>query len=924
VRATDHPLLELHVLGPAEVLSPASISRGAEPVRVRQPLARALAVRLALARGEAVADDILIRDLWGDDDAARPTARLRVLASRLRGALGNYAPALQRTPAGFSLRAIPTDLVAAERALATVDAVRRTGDQASVFATAAAGLELWRGEPLSDLEGIPFVASEQQRLQSLQLELQLAWGEAGLALGRQVDAELERLAAAHPLHERLVGLSALALARAGRQAEALDRLRGLRHRLAEELGIDPAPETVAIEDDLRGLRLSTPRVPLPTAASNFVGRDHEQSVLLREIHRPVLITLLGGPGVGKTRLAREVAAQTVVQGRPVAWLDLAPLHASDNLVAALAAAVGAESNGDTVAHAAELLAGTLLIVDNAEHLVDEIAPLIDSLRFKAVDLSILVTSQRPLRLSDEQVHRLGPLPAAAATALFCDRSGASAGPAVETICTAVDRLPLGIELAAGMTRTLSVQQLADRIDRRLQLLIRGRRDPGIRHASLRAALDWSHELLEPSVRTALRRLSVFAGGCTLEAAEQVVAGDGIQVDEVAELLAVLVDRSLVTMDDDERCSLLETIREYGRGQLRAAGEESAVRGRHAAWCVGLAKFGEQYARLNQRFSLREPEVARRLRIEEPNLLAAVDWCLGEGNDPGRVSEIVAPLSWHWYYRGMMAQAGGWLRSSLATLASGTPERAAALTALAVQTRFSGGYAEARDIGLECVAIYRALGDSRGLAVGLQGLTLTSLALQDEYAALNYAHEAETLGRSINFAAVRGGALNCAGLALRQLGYQSEARQMFEEAYDVWSGSQDDQGMVIAGGNLSIADFQAGHVEAARRRQLHVLRIARSIGYTVGILDGLGVLASIEAASGHYELAVRLLTVAERHRADIGAPLFIPDELAALATAWTAARSSLGPEADRIADSARHLPLNTLLTELLQDVPKNER
>ena len=362
MRATGQPLLHVNILGPVEATTPAQVS-----VPMRQPLARALAVRLALARGEAVADDILSRDLWGDAGAGRPTARLRVLASRLRGALGEFSGALNRGPAGFSLRAEPADLIAAERALATIDAVRRTGDQARVFTTAATAVGPWRGAPLDDLAGIPFVAAERQRLQSLRLELQLAWAEAGLALG-------------HP-----------------------------------------------------------------------------------------------------------------------------------------------------------------------------------------------------------------------------------AGP-----------------------------------------------------------------------------------------------------------------------------------------------------------------------------------------------------------------------------------------------------------------------------------------------------------------------EAEQLTRRLNFGVILGGSLNCSGLALRQLGYPVEARTMFEEAYAVWSGLQDDQGMVIAGGNLGVMDFQDGDIAAARTRGLHLLRTARNIGYSVAVLDGFGLLASIEATSGHFEPAVRLLTVAEHQREEIGAPLFIADERAALATARTLCRQALGPEADRIAESARHLPVDVLITEVLQN------
>ncbi|WP_405059836.1 tetratricopeptide repeat protein [Kribbella sp. NBC_01505] len=903
--------LEVLVLGPAEIVSAAR-----ETLPVRQPLAQALAVRLALARGEAVADDILIRDLWADEDTARPAARLRVLASRLRNALGEHSAALRRTPAGFSLLADPADLSAAERALTTVDAVRRSGDQARVFSTSAAAIGLWRGEPLADLHGIPFVEAERRRLQTLQVDLQLAWAEAGLALGRAVGPELERMIAVHPLHERLVGLSALALARAGQQADALDRLRTLRSRLADELGIDPTPETVALEDDLRGHRPPAPRIPLPTAAKTFVGRDREQAALLRDLRQPSLITLLGGPGAGKTRLAREVAAHAAEQGRSVAWLDLGPLHQGDNVVAALAGAVGADGGGESLGHSAELLTGALLVVDNAEHLVDAVVPVIDALQLKAVELSILVTSQRALGMSDEKIRRIGPLPAADAAQLFCDRSGTEPGPAVEKICAAVDRLPLSIELAAGLTRTLSVEQLAARIDDRLRLLIRGFRDAGPRHSSLRAALDWSHELLEPPVRTVLRRMAVFAGGCALDAAEQVLAGDGIEIDEVAELLAVLVDRSLVTMDTDERFSLLETVREYGLEQLRAADEEAAVRNRHVRWCVELARFSRHAAALHQRFALRQQVTGRVLRLEEPNLIAAIDWCLAEGNDPARVGEIVAPLSWHWLFRGLMGQARAWLRASLAGLTEPTVERAAALAGLAAQTRFAGGYAEALETGLESATIYRSLGDRRGLAIASQGLTLTSLALDDVYAALQFGREAEVLTRELRMGVVLGAALNCNGMALRQLGYPVEARAYLVEAYDVWAELNDEQGKVLAMGSLGILDFQAGDLDQARARALEALRIARGIGYSTGVLDCFGLLAILAAAEGSFSFAVRLLAVCDRQREEIGAPVFIVDRLQAEATAWAQCRAALGPETDRIAALVRRQAPETLAAELL--------
>jgi predicted ATPase len=717
------------------------------------------------------------------------------------------------------------------------------------------------------------------------------------------------------LHERLVGLSARALALAGQPANALDRLQELRTRLVEQLGIDPTAETVALEADLRGARPPAARMPLPMASRSFVGREQEQSVLLAETRAPGLITLLGGPGAGKTRLAREIAGRTTESGRPVAWLDLAPLRPGDDLVGALAAAVGATTADRSIGHSAELLTGALLVLDNAEHLVEEITAVVEALRFKAIDLSIVITSQRALRLSDERIERIGPLTAAAAEQLFCDRSGTGPSAAVARICAAVDRLPLGIELAAGLTRTLSVDQLADRIDQRLRLLVRGLRDAGTRHISLRSALDWSHELLEPRVRIALRRLSVFAGGCTPQAASAVLAGDGIDADQVAGLLTELVDRSLVTLDDG-RFGLLETVREYALDQLRSSGEENAVRRKHADWCAQLATTGRPDGPLHRGPLFGRPELAHLMRLEEPNLLAAIDWCLQDGNDPGRVGDIVSPLSWHWAFRGLMQQAHTWLQASLDALPTGTPRRAQVLHGLAVLSRSIGRYDDAFAAGLECLEIRESLGDDRGIASICQMLTLISVAQGKAYAALNFGHRAELLARELGMPVALGASLNCSGLALRELGYPVEAKRMFEEAYELWTSAGNDEGVVIASGNLGIMAILAGDFAEARRLTLFGLRKARGIGYLLGLLETLVQLARIEVAEGNYARAVRVLAVIDRERAEKQTPIVVPDELAAFAAAWEDCRAALGVEADRLAELARHQSADALVAEIL--------
>jgi len=584
--------LEVRLLGPVEVRA------DGELIELNRLLERALAARLALAHGRGVLDEVLAQDLWGAG-VERPRERLRVLAHRLRRSLGTHAGALRRTPAGYALSANPVDLVTAERAVVRLHEAVRAEDIPTAFAAGNRALSQWRGPSLADLRTVPFATAEAARLDTLRLELQTGRLQAELELGVAGIADIDQLLAAHPLHEALVGLAATALYRSGRQAEALDRISQLRKSLANELAIDPCPEIAALE--LRLLRHDPTLMPSTAAAKplpvlrlrpgNLIGRDQERASLIEELQAPGLRTLTGAPGVGKTRLAQEIASVTSVSGRPVAWVDLAPLDTPAAVIAALTAAAGIDGvYVDPLPRCAEALSGALLVIDNAEHLVDPVAAFLTGLFRHAQGISVLVTSQRPVRIDCEVLHHLCPLPSEDASRLFCGLTGTCPDEQVDTICEAVDRSPLAIELAAGLTRVLTVEQLSERIGQRLKLLTGGNRDSGARHSSLRNALEWSHSLLDPPSRCLLRRLSVFAGGCTLEAAEQIAADEHLDAADVPALLTDLVDRCLITADG-HRFRLLETIRDFAHEKLLEAAEESPVRRRHADWCLAVAVDG---------------------------------------------------------------------------------------------------------------------------------------------------------------------------------------------------------------------------------------------------------------------------------------------------------------------------------------------
>ncbi|WP_020386352.1 ATP-binding protein [Kribbella catacumbae] len=694
--------LEIRVLGPL------AVRLGGVPRSVDRPLERALLVRLALADGMPVPDHRLAADLWGAVELARPTERLRVLASRLRAAIDSPA-SLTRASGGYALSAQLTDLIAARAAAERMHAAVRLGDHQAVRAAADEALSQWRGQSLADLRTIPYAAVEGEQLDSWRVDLQVERLDADLALGAAAEAgrELEALAAEHPLHERLWCLLALALYRTGRQADALNRLAKLRSRLSQELGVDPAPDTAAME--LRLLRqdptllLAPPEpavvpavqpslpVQLPSPLTSFVGRQGELNSLVRRIARPGLITLTGGPGSGKSRLASEAARLVAAAGRVVRFVELAPLHRES---AVLEAITGDEAGGnDPLAAAAAELDGTVLVLDNAEHVVEQVADIVAELLKRTRGLTVLVTSQRPLQLAIEEQLPMDPLDAIAAAQLFTERCAADAQGAdpeqVAAICSAVDRLPLGIELAAGLTRTLTVPQLAARLEQRMRLLVSASREAQARHASLVAALDWSHQLLGDSERAVLRRVAIFAGGFTLEAAEQVA----LDPRDVAPALTELADRSLLTVEavNGRRFRLLETVRDYALAKLEAAGETDAARAAELDWAINRVQtIGQD----NDDFATAD-SIAE-VFGEWPNLLDALDQAAGTAR---AVSGLRLALALHtpWLIRGWYAEAARHFAALSDAEGATQPERVTALSNHAFVLTMLGRFEQAADL-----------------------------------------------------------------------------------------------------------------------------------------------------------------------------------------------------------------------------------
>jgi len=454
---------------------------------------------------------------------------------------------------------------------------------------------------------------------------------------------------------------------------------------------------------------------LPVVATSLLDREgeiRELVGLLSSGNR--LVTVTGPGGTGKTRLALQVAAElvgSVPDG--VFWVPLAELSEPELVVPTVAQTLGGHDELSAAAQDRE----ALLLLDNAEHLLDAAASIADLLS-AAPRLRFLVTSRAPLHLSGELEYPLEPLPEDEAVMLFVERARAvgrkvQPSAAVLAICRRLDGLPLAVELAAARTKLLDPATLLHRLGHALPLLTGGPRDAPERQRTLRAAIEWSHELLSPQQQELFRRLSVFAGGCSLEAAEDVCRAD-------LDTLAALVDLSLLKPLGADRFLMLETIREYALEQLEASNEADELRDAHARMFTELAE--------RARLALGGPERARwevRLETELPNIRVALAWT--NGRRPDLFRRIARSLRIFWNTHGYLHEGRRWLESALDAGAEGV-ERAEILGGLGAICRAMGDWQGAATAAEERLLLSETLGDAKNLsgALGLQAV----LAEQD--------------------------------------------------------------------------------------------------------------------------------------------------------------------------------------------------
>jgi predicted ATPase/DNA-binding SARP family transcriptional activator/DNA-binding CsgD family transcriptional regulator len=748
---------------------------------------------LALEPGHTMHRERVMDMLWPELDAKGQANNLRQALHVARRTLEPQASAASRCLPleGDQVALYPegplwVDVEAFEEAASTA---RRSRKEPAAY---EAALDLYAGDLLP---GDPYEGWTEERREGLRRTyLALLAGLAGLYEGRgELDAAigaLGRVVAEEPTHEgAYIGLMRL-YALSGRQQEALQQYEQLRAALSREFGEEPSAQSRCLYEDITADRFPeasvaangpSPTVPLeapshnlPAARSSFVGRERELVEVKRALAMTRLLTLTGAGGSGKTRLALEVSKDLVGVYEDGVWLvELAGLSEGELVPQAVASSLRVrEQPGRLITQTLEnhLRAKDLLLVlDNCEHLTDTAAHLVDTLLASCPRLRVLATSREPLGVAGEAIWQVPSLPVPPPTdrlpevgelrrydavRLFLNRARLRLpafdltpgnAPSVAEVSRKLEGIPLAIELATARVGALTLEQISERLEDSLKLLSAGPRTMPERQRTMRATLEWSFGLLEEAQRELFKRVSVFAGGWTLEAAEAVGSGGHIEEGEVLDLLSGLVDKSLVVTqagnDGPLRYRMLEPIRQYGRKKLRESGEAEATR-RHANFFLGLAE--EVEPKING--SARGTWLAY-LEAEHDNLRAALRWSV-ETREAQLGLRLASAIFWFWFHRGYWREGRSWLEEVLGmTQASvGTAARAESLSGTGIIAWGEGDHDSARSWLQKSVALWRELGGKQGLVHPLHFLSMELLGRGDLTAARTLAEESVEISR----------------------------------------------------------------------------------------------------------------------------------------------------------------------------------
>ena len=837
--------MEYELLGPLRVLD----GDGAE-VSLSAPKVRSVLAVLLVNRGQRVSVDRIVDALWGDQPPRSAANLVQGYVRDLRRRLG--ALAVVTVTGGYRLD-VPRGSVDADR----FEDLARAGRYREALAT-------WHGPALAEWAEQPWAGAiagrlEEERLAALEFRLTQ---DLAAGLASAVIAELRALVEEHPLRERPRVLLVKALYANGRQVEALEAYAQARGYLVDEVGIEPGPELRAVhaavlaQDPTLVPAPLRPAAPPPLPVSPLIGREQELATLRHSLMAARLVTLAGSGGVGKTRLAVEVAAATRSPSGTVWFVDLAPVsHHSDVATAVARALQLADSAGHEIDHLCAYLSRHqgLLVLDTCERVVEGVAELATALLARCPDLQILTTTREPLAAPGEHVIRLGGLDEAEGVELFMARARAVNPIAhvdndeTRDIVRKLDGLPLALELAAARTASLSLAQLAKGLDDPLELLAGEVRAGDPRHRTMRAVIAWSYDLLDRSDREALAALSVFVGPFDRDAARAVVGVDPPRA--VERLLA----RSLLARDRDLAglawYRLLDPVRQFAHEQATTTIRKRA-RDRHLEHHVELA------ARLDDRIRTVEATASAAVaRACADDLRAAATYAVAERS--AWAGRLVADLYWPWFLDGHLTELRYWTTSAL-NFETDPRVRARLLRVLASSALAQGDTLVAVDAARHQLDSAQTIHDEELVALAYNLLGMAAWA-QGDYTAADVQHRAarEHAGKSDKpwtlalITALAGRSAHAAG--------DHEAGQVMLNDAEILAETVAEP-MVLG----SVLDYRAHAELAAGRTQDAAALVTRSlaaylsIGYQEGLASASVLAANLAVLAGEYERAEALL------------------------------------------------------------------
>ncbi len=858
----------------------------------------ALVKMLALAPGHRMHREQAMDLLWPSSGRRAAAGSLRSVLYATRKVFDPAAGARYLASEGESLALCPggdlwVDVEAFEAAVASARRLRHP-------AAYRAALGLYSGELLPDDRYEDWVENRSRELRgaflSALIELSVLYEERG-DYGRGIDT-LQKFLSVEPAgeeaHARLMRLHA----HSGRRQEALAQYQRLSTVLSERFGTEPDAATRRLRDEIAA-GVVKPLVPspadtpqeevselgghnLPEPKTSLVGRERERREVEGTLSATRLLTLTGTGGSGKTRLALEVARDLAGSYADGVWLvELAPLSEPELVVQEVAGTLGMQEQPGRLPleNLLEALGDKemLLLMDNCEHLLGAVARLARAVLDSCPRVRLLATSRKRLGVAGElillvpalsvpgagETPTVEELEAYEAARLFADRAS-KAHPgfrltpenarAVARVCAGLEGMPLAIELAAARVGMLSAGQISERLGRSLDLLSRGGRTADRRHRTLRAALDWDYRLLSGDEQALFGRLSVFAGGFTLEAAESVGATGGIEEKRVLELLTTLVEKSLVVAEESwergARHRLLEPVRQYALEKLAEGGEDEDIRQRHARHFLTMAEEAELELK-----GPRQADWLDLLEAERDNFRTALSWSLGREWDLG--PRMAGALSLFWYTRGYLSEGRTYLEAAASSDAAGATVRARVLAGLGWIAEPQGDYERARAAYEESLGLYRRSDDKRGVANALGDLGSLALDRGDYEQATSLLEESLALHRKLGRREDIIGILDSLGVLASARGDPERSMSYFREALVLSQGAGNVRRTAVSLGNLGITTLVHGDPEQATVLLDESLALFRGIGDNSNIAISLMDSALAALARGDHDQVLAL-------------------------------------------------------------------